>query len=79
MTEVWIVGRIEVDENNVLTQWQVQGAFETEKEAVAACRDRSYFVGKLAVGVSLPHELQPKWPGAYYPLAKDAANRVPPR
>jgi hypothetical protein len=45
------------------------GVFETEKEAVAACRDENYFVGPAVCGACLPHEPVP-WPGAYYPLKK---------
>lgn len=62
---VWICGqfRAETEQGNV---WDLQGIFLTEDEAVAACRDETYFIGPEEIGVSLPHEsIDP--PGFYYP------------
>ena len=61
---VWIVGRWVADEN-----WQFQGVFLTKDEAVAACRDSSYFVGPAVMGQSVPHE-KVSWPDSFYPLVE---------
>lgn len=48
-------------------QWHLQGVFLTRDEALAACRDRDYFIGTEIVGVSLPHDRE-MW-DIEYPLA----------
>ena len=67
MEKVWVVGRFvaETEHGNV---WDMQGVFETEDEAVAACRDATYWIGPVPLGQSLPHE-SAAWPEARYPLA----------
>lgn len=47
---------------------EIIGLFETEVDAVTACRDPTDCIGPLAVGEVLPREMV-DWPGAYYPLA----------
>lgn len=69
METVWIAGQV----THVSAQgqvWDMQGVFLDEASAVAACRDATYFVGPMAVGVSLPHETAASWVGAYFPLAE---------
>ncbi len=58
----WLVGR-RLDRE----PWQFQGVFATEKRAIAACRDESYFVGPVVIGEEIPHD-KAAWPGAWYPL-----------
>jgi len=52
---VWISGRhlLETEKGAV---WDLQGIFYTKEEAMASCRDKTYWVGKVKFGVSFPHE-----------------------
>lgn len=65
--EVWIVGRYIMDVHGGIA-WEFQGAFADKDKAVAACRDRNYFIGPATVDEERPHETE-QWDGAYYPLA----------
>jgi hypothetical protein len=68
MDNVWVAGQI----THVFTEgqaWDMQGIFLDEESAKAACRDHTYFIGPMKVGVSLPHETADAWIGAYFPLA----------
>lgn len=66
MTHLWIVGQIDATDH---LKWAFQGIFDTEEKAVAACRDRNYFVGPCILNQERPHENKP-WPGSYYPKVK---------
>jgi hypothetical protein len=61
---IFIIGKTtaETPEGNV---WELQGAYATEAEAVAACLPHE-FIGPIETGYRLPDEPHP-WPGAYYP------------
>ena len=59
--KVWIVGQYRAP------SWDFQGVFSTEEKAVAACRDANYFVAPAELDAEVPHQLEPAWPGAYYP------------
>jgi len=59
---VWIVGRYIENE-----PWQFMGVFDSEAEAVGACRDDTYFIGPATLNEQLPHELT-VWTGLRYPL-----------
>ena len=48
----WLVGQT----GTASGQWELSGLFATEEEAVAACRDRSYFVRAFVIGEQFPHE-----------------------
>lgn len=72
---VWIVGQVLDGEGGDASQWQFAGVFRTEPEAVAACRDATYFVGPATVGVALPHD-SCEWAGAYYPISETANTAV---
>lgn len=61
---LWIVGQyIGIKDGT----WGFQGVFDTEGKAIAACRDANYFVAKVILNQSLPHEIT-EWLEAYYPL-----------
>lgn len=61
---VWIIGRI-VGGN---AGWVLEGVEATEQAAAARCRDASWLIGPVEIGVPMPAGEQP-WPGAYYPCA----------
>lgn len=63
-TELWVVGKVH---DPVMSAWEFQGVFATKDQAIAACRDGTYFIGPALLDVSLPHESD-RWPGAYYPV-----------
>jgi hypothetical protein len=67
-TKLWIVGQV-YDINT--TSWVFQGVFDSEEKAIAACRDKTYFVGPATLNESLPHE-DFSWVEAYYPLNSDS-------
>lgn len=62
--ELWIVGK-SLD-GGTGDAWEFQGVFDTEMEAIVACRADEYFIGPVTLNESLPHEAA-EWPGAYYP------------
>ena len=43
------------------------GVFDTEEQAVAACRDHNYIVIPIMLNEQLPHE-RVEMPGCYYPI-----------
>jgi len=61
--ELWVVGKVVFEDRQ---RWEIQGVFDNEALAVAACRDEWYFVGPVVLNEVLPHE-SVEWPGAYYP------------
>ena len=48
--------------------WEFQGVFSTEALAVAACRNKRYFVAPVEIDVPMDDETF-VWPGCYFPLA----------
>jgi hypothetical protein len=67
--ELWAVGQYRGETEGVANiAWDLQGVFETEQEAVDACRNENYFVGPVTLGLALPDDAL-EWPGCYYPLA----------
>jgi hypothetical protein len=64
--KLWVVGQWRGDDQ----PWALQGVFDSEEKAVAACRDPYYFVGPEQLNVALPHD-SAEWPGCYYPLRFD--------
>lgn len=63
---LWIVGRHLYESD----AWEFQGVFTSQEFALAACRDRSYFIAPAILDEIHSHESVP-WPGAYYPLAAE--------
>ena len=58
---VWVVGQYVVD-----GQWELQGVFSDEVQAVAACVEDSFFVGPVPFNEALSIEKR-AWDGSYYP------------
>jgi hypothetical protein len=76
--EVYIVGQIRAicapiegwpdDQPQV---WEFVGVFATKEQAVAACRDCSYFVGgPIKMGDIAPHETSPDWCEMFFPIER---------
>ncbi len=63
---VWIVGRWPTDK-----PWEFQGVFLTREEAIAACRDKSYFIASAVLGREIQHATR-LWPSLVYPLIEDS-------
>lgn len=61
--KLYIVGQSKGD------SWEFQGVFSTEKKALKACRNRTYFIGPIKLDKSLPAETC-DWKDAYYPGEK---------
>lgn len=68
MSTLFIVGRVTSAPDAAAATWDFQGVFSTEALAIAACRDHTYFVGPALLDQELPHETEPEWPGARYPI-----------
>ena len=67
----WVVGRRSLADKKLTVPsdtWQLQGVTVNEADAVAMCRDETYFIGPVPFDCALPHE-QAEWKGCYYPLA----------
>lgn len=62
--KLWIVGRAYHEDSFA---WDFCGIFETEEEAIEACKTEFHFIGPVIVGAKLPEE-RIEWSGAYYPL-----------
>lgn len=65
---VWIVGKLDPDVDG---PWEVMGVYDSEANAVAACKDWRYFVGPQDMNVPAPDE-RTAWPGCYYPITQVA-------
>lgn len=62
---LWIVGK----SLGLLNTWEFQGVFESEALAVAACRDRNYFIAPAVLNRTLPDE-SIAWDGLRWPVAE---------
>lgn len=60
--QVWVCGRVVPGD-----EWEIQGVFDSEEKARAACRSKDYFIGPLDFNRSYPEETM-DWEGSYYPL-----------
>jgi len=70
--ELWVVGQYRGEAEDGRRVWDFQGVFESEVDAVKACRTDQYFIAPVVLGESLPHELMTEWPGVYYPHRKES-------
>ena len=64
---LWIAGKYMGELESGAVVWEFQGVFQTEAEAVRACRTVRYFVAPAVLGQQLPDEAE-IWPVAFYPL-----------
>jgi len=72
---VYVVGQINHSVNKLIAEepwkdykggiWEFVGVFATEEEAIDACEDSRFFVGRAKVGENVLETLI--WPGAYFP------------
>lgn len=49
--------------------WSIEGVFDSEEKAVAACRTEASFIGPITLNEQLPEKVI-SWPGCYYPKAE---------
>ena len=64
--EIWICGQLTGEWIGRGTPWEFQGAFTSEANADAACRDSSYFIFPATMDEELPHDAVDT-PRARYP------------
>ena len=71
--EVWLVGQditgiwdFRAEKWDKHRHFEIAGIFESEELAVAACRDKNYWVAPIPYNTLLPHK-SIECPGAYYP------------
>jgi hypothetical protein len=50
---VWIVGQLRPDLHH---RWEICGIYREKPDAVAACRDDSYFIGNVPLDTPFPEE-----------------------
>lgn len=52
---LWLCGKYRLGESSYVV-WDFQGIFSTKAKAVAACRNRNYFIFPCAIDEELPDE-----------------------
>lgn len=62
----WVCGKMRGKDAQGNAAWDLQGVFDTEELAVAACQDSQDFVGPVPLNQKLPHA-PTEWPGCRYP------------
>lgn len=62
---LWIVGKSLGPANT----WEFQGVFDSEAQALAACRDRMYFIAPAVLNRPLP-AARTEWAGLRWPVAE---------
>ena len=68
--ELWLVGQYRrggEDGGVGDVVWDFQGAFSRKEKAVAACRNRNYFIAPVVLDKEVPDETEPL-PGVEYPI-----------
>lgn len=68
-TTLWVCGKHRGNLEDGSPAWDLQGVFDTEAAAVAACASLRDFVGPVPLNQPLPHGAT-EWPHCRYPLAK---------
>ena len=61
--KLWVVGK---NKQHEIVGWEFMGIFDSEDKAIAACKNKHYFVGEAILNQDLTDE-KIEWPGAYYP------------
>jgi hypothetical protein len=64
---VWICGKHRGETPDGVA-WDLQGVFETEAGAIAACVETRDFIGPAPLNQRLPQSAT-NWPGCRFPLA----------
>lgn len=69
--ELWICGQYRSGGDNGVGDvvWDFQGVFSTRAKALAACRNRNYFIAPVVLDREVPDETE-EMPGYEYPLHK---------
>ena len=49
--------------------WEFEGVFDSREKAIAACKDKKYFIGPCLLNQTIKPGVF-AWPGLFYPLAK---------
>ena len=65
----WICGKHRGNLEDGSTAWDLQGVFDTESGAVAACKSVRDFIGPAPLNQMLPQGAT-EWPNCRYPLAQ---------
>lgn len=65
---LWIAGKWLGAADGGAPAWELQGVFDTEAAAEAACVEPVDFIGPVQLGQRLPQDAT-AWPGCRYPLA----------
>lgn len=67
MTTLWVCGKNRGHNDQGHPCWDIQGVFDTEEQAVEACKELRDFVGPVTLNEQLPQDAT-EWPGIRYPL-----------
>ena len=65
---MWIAGKLRGHAADGTPAWDLQGVFDTEAAADAACVDGADFIGRVPLNMPLPQDAT-SWPGCRYPRA----------
>ena len=65
---IWISGKLRGHADDGTPAWDLQGVFDTEAAADAACVDGADFIGPVPLNKPLPQDAT-SWPGCRYPRA----------
>lgn len=65
--ELWICGKVRRVYGHKMVVWDIQGIFDSEAQAVSACKTENCFVGPVPLNKELSEEAV-QWPGCYFPL-----------
>jgi len=66
---LWVCGKHLGQDDAGNPAWDLQGIFEAEAAAVAACQELNDFIGPVPLNVKLPQDAT-EWPNCRYPLAQ---------
>lgn len=68
---LWVSGKLRGHAAGGTPAWDLQGVFDTEDAAAAACQDGNDFIGPVPLNKPLP-QTATDWPGCRYPMASMA-------
>lgn len=64
---VWVCGLAKDD--RPICAWELQGIFDSEEKALAACTQENHFIGPMKLNHRLK-DIPEEWVGMRYPLSK---------